>query len=107
MDGIDEPLNNVGWLLSQFRQIRAEQDETARLQLIDKVLNRTNPGPGGFYDNMGSFSSMKRIANPIPWEEDPGTLKSPRIAFYYSQPTRAGGAGRCVWLLTMFIPSTA
>jgi hypothetical protein len=83
MDGIDEPLNNVGWLLSQFRQIRAEQEETARLQLIDKVLNRTNPGPGGFYDNMGAPSSMKRIVNPVAWEDDPGTLRSPRIAFYY------------------------
>jgi len=83
MDGIDEPLNNVGWLSSQFRKIRAEQEETARLAAIDKVVNRTNPGPGGFYDNMGSASSMKRIVNPVAWEEDPGTLRSPRIAFYY------------------------
>jgi hypothetical protein len=83
MDGIDEPLNNAGWLFSQFKKIRAEKDETARLQTIEKVVNRTNPGPGGFYDNMGSASSMKRIVNPVAWENDPGTLKSPRIAFYY------------------------
>jgi hypothetical protein len=83
MDGIDEPLNNAGWLFSQFRKIRAEKDETARLRAIEKVVNRTNPGPGGFYDNMGSASSMKRIVNPVAWEDDPGTLKSPRIAFYY------------------------
>ncbi|MHC4482480.1 MAG: hypothetical protein ACYSW4_02915 [Planctomycetota bacterium] len=83
MDGIDEPLNNAGWLFSQFRKIRAEKDETARLRAIEKVVNRANPGPGGFYDNMGSASSMKRIVNPVAWEDDPGTLKSPRIAFYY------------------------
>jgi hypothetical protein len=83
MDGIDEPLNNAGWLFARFRKIRAEQDEAARLQAIDGVVNRTNPGPGGFYDNMGSHSSMKRIVNPVAWEDDPGTLRSPRIAFYY------------------------
>ncbi len=83
MDGIDEPLNNAGWLLAQFRKIRAEQNEAARLEAVDKVANRTNPGPGGFYDNMGSPSSMKRIVNPVAWEHDPGTLRSPRIAFYY------------------------
>ncbi|MHC4574530.1 MAG: hypothetical protein ACYS76_10430 [Planctomycetota bacterium] len=83
MDGIDEPLNNMGWLSSQFRKIRKMPSEAERLKAIDKVVNRTNPGPGGFYDNMGSPSSMKRILNTVAWEDDPGTLKSPRIAFYY------------------------
>jgi len=83
MDGIDEPLNDIAWLTSQFKEIRKIKDEAARLEAIDKVVNRTNPGPGGFYDNMGSFSSLKRIHNSIAWEDDPGTLKSPRIAYYY------------------------
>jgi hypothetical protein len=84
MDGIDEPLNNASWLLAQFKQIRNIESETERLNAIDKVVNRTNPGPGGFYDNMGSHSSMHRILNDVPWEDDPGTLRSPRIAFYYT-----------------------
>jgi hypothetical protein len=88
MDGIDEPLNNAGWLFAQFEQIRTEKDETTRLEAIDKVVNRTNPGPGGFYDNMGSPSGFKRIVKPVAWEDDPGTLKSPRIAFYYKHRER-------------------
>ena len=83
MDGIDEPLNNAAWLFSQFKEIRNLEDETARLKAIGQVVNRTNPGPGGFYDNMGSPSSLKRICNTVAWEDDPGTLMSPRIAFYY------------------------
>jgi len=83
MDGIDEPLNNAAWLFSQFRQIWDIGSEAERLKAIDKVVNRTNPGPGGFYDNMGSASSFKRILNTVAWEDDPGTLASPRIAFYY------------------------
>ncbi len=83
MDGIDEPLNNAAWLFAQFEQIRKIKSEPERLKAIDKVVNRTNPGPGGFYDNMGAVGSEKRIVNDVPWAEDPGTLRSPRIAFYY------------------------
>jgi len=83
MDGIDEPLNDVAWLSAQFRKIRDIKDEAGRLKAIDEVVNRTNPGPGGFYDNMGSASSLKRIVKTAAWEDDPGTLASARIAFYY------------------------
>ncbi|MHC4215892.1 MAG: glycoside hydrolase family 20 zincin-like fold domain-containing protein, partial [Planctomycetota bacterium] len=65
MDGIDEPLNDIAWLTAQFKEIRKLDSEPAKLAAIDKVVNRTNPGPGGFYDNMGS------------------SLRSPRIGFYY------------------------
>ena len=83
MDGIDEPLNNAAWLFSRFRRIRDIKDERARLKAIDQVVNRTNPGPGGFYDNLGSPAGSGRIVNTVAWEDDPGTLISPRIAFYY------------------------
>jgi len=83
MDGIDEPLNNAAWMFAQFEKIRRIDSEEDRLEAIDRVLNRTNPGPGGFYDNMGSFVSLRRVVREIPWEQDPGTLKSPRVAYYY------------------------
>jgi len=83
MDGIDEPLNNAAWLFSKFKKIRKLDSEPTKLEAIEQVLNRTNPGPGGFYDNMGSPSSFRRIVNNIAWKDDPGTLRSPRIAFYY------------------------
>jgi hypothetical protein len=88
MDGIDEPLNNAAWLRAQFRQVRDLPDESARVAAIEAILNRTNPGPGGFYDSLGEPASERRIVNFIPWNEDPGTLKSPRITFYY-EPDRA------------------
>ena len=50
---------------------------------IEKVVNRINPGPGGFYDDMVTLPSFKRIVNTVAWEDDPGTLHSPRISFYY------------------------
>ena len=83
LDGLDEPLNNAAWLRSQFKLVRELQDEPARLAAINRILNRTNPGPGGFYDSLGEPGSEKRIVNTVPWQDDPGTLRSPRITFYY------------------------
>jgi hypothetical protein len=83
MDGIDEPLNNIAWLRSQFRLLRDLSDEAARLEAVDRIINRTNPGPGGFYDSLGEPGGNRRIVNLVKWADDPGTLRSPRVTFYY------------------------
>ncbi len=81
MDYIDAPLNNAIWLLSQFERIRKITDEKARLASIDELLNWDNPGPGGFYDNLGLSINTPRLADYPEWEEDPGSLQSPRVSF--------------------------
>ncbi len=84
LDDIDAPLNNVGWMLSRFSEIRKMKTESSKLEAIGQILNRTNPGPGGFYDNFGSFNSWKRIVSPTTWAEDPGSNHSPIIDFSVS-----------------------
>jgi hypothetical protein len=81
MDYIDTPLNNAVWLLSQFDKIRQKEDEQARLTAIDELLNRENPGPGGFYDNLGLSIETPRLGEYPAWDEDPGSLRSPRVSF--------------------------
>jgi hypothetical protein len=81
MDYIDAPLNNAVWLLSQFDKIRQKEDERARLTAIDELLNRENPGPGGFYDNLGLSINNPRLTDYPAWDEDPGSLRSPRVSF--------------------------
>ena len=81
MDYIDAPLNNAVWLLSQFDKIRQKEDEQARLTAIDELLNRENPGPGGFYDNLGLSIETLRLGEYPAWDEDPGSLRSPRVSF--------------------------
>ncbi len=53
LDTIDFPLNDAGYLKKQFAEIRKLPDEAARLARLNAVLNRTDPGPGGFYDDLG------------------------------------------------------
>jgi len=81
MDSIDAPLSNVIWLLSQFEMIQQAEDEQTKLTLIDQLLNWDNPGPGGFYDNLGQSVDTPRLAGYPAWEEDPGSLRSPRVSF--------------------------
>jgi hypothetical protein len=77
MDYIDAPLSNAPWLVDQIDRISTLGNEPERLAQIHAVLNRTNPGPGGFYDNFGTYDATKRLLNKIAWEDDPGFLKSP------------------------------
>jgi hypothetical protein len=85
MDYIDAPLNDAVWLLSQFDKIRQMRDEQARLTAIDELLNRENPGPGGFYDNLGqsvgAVHEPPRLGEYPTWQDDPGGLQSPRVGF--------------------------
>jgi hypothetical protein len=81
MDYIDTPLNDGIWFLSQFERIRQIKDEHARLDAVDKLLDRDNPGPGGFYDNLGQSIETPRLARYPAWQDDPGSLRSPRVSF--------------------------
>jgi hypothetical protein len=81
IDNIDIPLNDALWLLDQMNSIEKLQNENKRLSAIEEMLNRTNPGPGGFYDNFGSPAAWKRVISKKTWKEDPGSLESPRVSF--------------------------
>jgi len=81
IDNIDIPLNDALWILDQLSQVEKLNNEQDRLDAIDKMLHRTDPGPGGFYDNFGNPAAWKRIKAKKTWAEDPGSLESPRVSF--------------------------
>ena len=81
IDLINMPLNDAPYLLDQFKRIEKLGSEAEMLREIDQLLHRTDPGPGGFYDHFGDPESWNRVVPNLPWEEDPGSLQSPRIGF--------------------------
>ena len=81
IDNIDIPLNDSPWLIEQLNNILKLTNESDRDQAIENILHRADPGPGGFYDNMGSPESWKRIVAKKTWREDPSSLESPRVSF--------------------------
>ncbi len=77
LDLIDFPLNNAPWLLKQFSEIALVQNEQDRLHRIDDIVNRTNPGAGGFYDDLGKPGLQPHLVMGTTYPEDPASLKSP------------------------------
>ena len=81
IDNIDIPLNDALWILDQLNRIEMFKSEPERLSAIDRMLHRTDPGPGGFYDNFGNPAAWKRVKAKKTWAQDPGSLESPRESF--------------------------
>ncbi|MGA2136344.1 MAG: hypothetical protein ABSH50_28980 [Bryobacteraceae bacterium] len=53
LDTLDVPLNNRIWLEKQFADPSA----------IDRILNRADPGPGGFYDDLGDTARQPHLVS--------------------------------------------
>ena len=80
LDLIDTPLNNRLWLERQFAAIRAKSTEAERVAAIDAILNWDNPGPGGFYDDLGNPSRQPHLLTGLPYPDDPAHLIAPLSA---------------------------
>lgn len=87
-DTVDVPLNNRWWLKEQFAKIGNLADEKARLAAIDEIVNRTNPGPGGFYDDLGDLSCQPHLIRGPGYPSDPAFLESSYMGI------GRGGVGR-------------
>jgi hypothetical protein len=74
LDTIDAPLNNRSWLERRFDAVGRIQIEQARLKELDDIVNWTNPGPGGFYDDLGDPGRRPHVVIGSAYEQDPARL---------------------------------
>ncbi len=81
LDGIDLGLNDRVWLKDRFAEIRAITSESDRLARIDQILNWTNPGPGGFYDDLGNMAQQPHLVLGEGFEKDPEFRSSALMGF--------------------------
>lgn len=81
IDLINMPLNDAPWLMDQMNDIRKIGSESERIEKIQSMLHRTDPGPGGFYDHFGAPESWYRVVPGVGWDKDPGSLQSARTGF--------------------------
>jgi len=61
LDMIDLPLNNRGWLMTRFCRDPQTGGRAGAVGAIDEMVNWTNPGPGGFYDNLGNLTRQPHL----------------------------------------------
>ena len=71
LDTIDAPLNNRVWLEIQFAAIRALKTESERASAIEALLDRDNPGPGGYYDQLGDPANSPHLVREPSTNADP------------------------------------
>ena len=83
LDSLDWPLNSRLWLKKEFSAIRGLPDEPSRLAHLSEILDRTNPGPGGFYDNPGALPTTPRLERGPGASEDPAFIRSSMTGCLY------------------------
>lgn len=81
LDTIDRPLNNRLWLKRRFSELRLLSSEEERLAGIDEIVNWTNPGPGGFYDDLGNLTQQPHLVRGPGFDNDPAHLESSLVGF--------------------------
>lgn len=83
LDLINYPLNNAGWLRKQFAEIQTLNDESEKLKKIEAIVNWTNPGAGGFYDDLGNPLRQPHLIKRKIYAEDPAFQESPMTGFSF------------------------
>ena len=83
LDSVETPLNDAGWLLPRLADAAALERDDERLAAIDHVVRWTDPGPGGFYDDLGNPSLQPHLVRAIPFEQDPQRFTSAQTGFGY------------------------
>ncbi len=81
LDLIDFPMNNAPWLYNRFAEVRAATTEAERLRLINQVVNWSNPGAGGFYDDLGNAFAQPHLVKGSEYKEDPAFLQAPMSGY--------------------------
>lgn len=76
LDTVDVQLNDRTWLEREFARIRAMSDEPDRLQAIAALVNWRDPGPGGFYDDLGVPSSEPHLVRGSGYPADPAFFRT-------------------------------
>jgi hypothetical protein len=99
LDLIDVPLNNREWLKHRFEELRAQTAESARMEGIREITEWTNPGPGGYYDDLGNPARQPHLVREKRYEEDPAHLETPLTGFAvgYGGP---GGTRAAPWRIS-------
>ncbi len=81
LDTLDVPLNDRLWLAGRFAEIREMDGEPERLEAIRAITSWNDPGPGGYYDDLGSVANQPHLVPGKDYSEDPQFFETPLVGF--------------------------
>ncbi|MBA4167423.1 MAG: hypothetical protein H0X41_07775 [Chitinophagaceae bacterium] len=101
LDFIDRPLNNKWWLEDEFKRIRT-LPETEKIKELKAIATWEDPGPGGYYDQVGNISRSPHEMKGENWMTDPTLRKSGNPGYDFSD--NGMSRKRLSWLTYMRWP---
>jgi hypothetical protein len=95
LETLETPVTDVAWLRSQIAAIAKLPSANEQVAEIKKVMERTDPGPDGFYDELGNLSNRPHLVLGMGSEKDPELRASVLTGFNY--PDRLGDRAPMAW----------
>jgi hypothetical protein len=97
LDSIDWPLTDAGWLKAQFAAIRKLKTEPEQMEQIAALVQRDDPGLGGFYDDLGDPQRQPHLVRGEGFAKDPAFYASPLVGFSFRGPGPEPSRPRAWW----------
>jgi len=101
LDFIDHPLNNRWWLEDEFKRI-GSLPAAEKAGELKKIAAWEDPGPGGFYDQVGNIGRSPHEMKGEQWMMDPTLRKSGNPGYDFSDAGMS--RKRLSWLTYMRWP---
>ena len=95
LETLETPVTDVSWLRARIQEIRKIASANEQVAAIRQLLARTDPGPGGFYDEPGNPSNRPHVVLGLGSEQDPEFRAS--VLTGYNYPDRLGSAAPIAW----------
>lgn len=95
LETLDYPVTDAPWLRKQIGQIRQLPNPDDQVKAIHRLLTRTDPGPGGFYDELGNLSNRPHLVLGAGGWNDPEFRESALTGFNY--PDHLGADAPMAW----------
>ncbi|HPO15550.1 MAG TPA: hypothetical protein PLI09_19065 [Candidatus Hydrogenedentes bacterium] len=92
LDLIDTPLNDRPWLEKRFAELRQAGD-SEKMSGISAIVNWINPGPGGFYDNLGFVTQQPHLVREPDRTSDPEFRETPLMGREYEPGRKLAWTG--------------
>ncbi|MDP4130848.1 MAG: hypothetical protein Q8939_11865 [Bacteroidota bacterium] len=70
LDFLDLPLNNRWWIEDECKKTTV-LSESEKIKALQRIANWEDPGPGGFYDDVGNVSRSPHVWRGEGWITDP------------------------------------
>jgi hypothetical protein len=95
LETLETPVTDVSWLRARIQEIRKIASANEQVTAIRQLLARTDPGPGGFYDEPGNPSNRPHVVLGLGGEQDPEFRAS--VLTGYNYPDRLRSAAPIAW----------